>query len=482
MHATMTRAALGALALTLAAGVPTAGAQEVRVATNAPAPSAAPDTAAHDPKTCTKPDCKHASHAKEAPAAISVVPAIQIQNLRPADRRGLNVFETKKVDDVRYEGFKLNLGAAFTQQFQGLDHQNTAQARMVNGVNQNELIRVGHGFNNAVANLYINAQVAKGVRVAMTSYLSSRHHNETWVKDGYLQIDASPIDHALLNRVMDYTTLKIGHFEINYGDQHFRRTDNGQSLYNPLVGNFILDAFTTQVGAEAYLKGRGRLDGFFLMQGMTNGEVRGMTLNPQKRSAAYVTKLGVDRQLAPALRVRLTASALNQARAANQTLYSGDRAGSRYYSMLENTLATEAANFTSGAINPGMNEMHAVVINPFVKVGGLELFGNLERARGKQPTEAARREFTQTVGEATYRFLGDALFLSGRWNQVDGRLINTTTDIGITRQQLGGGWYINPMILLKGEYVTQKYTGFAATDIRNGGKFQGFMIEAALAF
>jgi hypothetical protein len=36
--------------------------------------------------------------------------------------------------------------------------------------------------------------------------------------------------------------------------------------------------------------------------------------------------------------------------------------------------------------------------------------------------------------------------------------------------------------MLKGEYVTQKYDRFVRTDIRNGGKFQGFMLEAATSF
>ena len=414
----------------------------------------------------------------EKKSAISVVPVIEIQNLRPQDRRGMNVFEAPKTDLVPYTGFKLNLGAAFTQQFQGLDHSNTAAERLVNNVNANELIRLGHGFNNAVANLYINAQVAPGIRVAMTSYLTARHHNETWVKDGYLQIDGSPIDYAPLHTLMNYLTLKAGHFEVNYGDQHFRRTDNGQSIFNPLVGNFIMDAFTTQVGTEVYV----RANDFFLMQGITNGEVRGMTLNPHRRSAAYITKLGVDKQLTDDLRVRLTASGFNQAKASNQTLYSGDRAGSRYYNVVENTTSTEAANFTSGAINPGFNEMHAYVINPFVKFQGLELFGNFERARGKTATETERRDFTQTVGEATYRFLDDALYVSGRYNVVEGRPAGYTDDIKINRTQFGAGWFINPMILLKAEYVTQKYDGFVTTDIRNGAKFKGYVIEAALGF
>ena len=37
-------------------------------------------------------------------------------------------------------------------------------------------------------------------------------------------------------------------------------------------------------------------------------------------------------------------------------------------------------------------------------------------------------------------------------------------------------------IVLKGEYITQKYNGYAPTSIFNGGKFHGLMIEGAVAF
>src|SRR5438067_13017147 len=70
--------------------------------------------------------------AEEKVAAAATIPPILLQNFRPEDQRGLNVFEAPKTDNnVPYQGFKLNWGAAFTQQFQGLDHSNTAVARMV---------------------------------------------------------------------------------------------------------------------------------------------------------------------------------------------------------------------------------------------------------------------------------------------------------------------------------------------------------------
>jgi hypothetical protein len=437
----------------------------------------------------TKGGTDSATTAKAPAKGVSalLVPAIEIQNLRPNDARGINVFEAPKRDGVPFTGFKMNFGAAFTQQFQGLGHTNTAAPRVATGstVNQNQLIQVGHGFNNAVANAYLNAQLARGIRVAMTGYLSSRHHQETWIKDGYLLIDESPLDYKPLNTLMQYVTVKAGHFEINYGDAHFRRTDNGNAMYNPLVGNYIMDAFTTSVGGEVYLRGRGRLDGAFVMGGVTNGEVRGMTLNPQRRSPAFLGKVGIDRQVTSLVRTRLTGSLFSQARAANQTLFSGDRAGSRYYSMLENTTATEKDQAWSGAIQPFSGPslgLHAAVVNPFVKVGPVEYFGNFERARGRGIAETKDREVRQIANELTYRFLADKLYLSGRYNTVSGRLANAAQDMSVKRSQVGAGWFITPVILMKGEWVNQDYRGFAPTDIRNGGNFKGFMVEGVVAF
>src|SRR4030095_15413210 len=121
-------------------------------------------------------------------------------------------------------GFEFQVGASFTQQFQALEHENQATPNVVSGVDLNSLIDIGKGFNNADANLYLDAQLARGMRVALTLYLSSKHHNETWVKDGYLLIDGSPYENAMLDNLMKYLTLRLGHFEINYGDMHFRRS------------------------------------------------------------------------------------------------------------------------------------------------------------------------------------------------------------------------------------------------------------------
>jgi hypothetical protein len=421
------------------------------------------------------------STAKEGPKKISLYRPMDINHIRPADQRGVNVFESPKADLVPFTGFALSFGGAFTQEFQGLDHKNNANAVVVSGVNQNQLMGIGHGFNNAVANLNINAQIAPGIRIAMTSYLSARHHQEAWVKDGYLLVDDSPIDNPLLKSIMKYTTLRVGHFEINYGDAHFRRSDNGNSMFNPFVGNYILDDFTTEIGAEAYV----RPGPVIAMLGVTGGEVHGQVTAPEKRSASVLGKLGFDKQLAPDLRVRLTGSFYSNNKSGSNTLFSGDRGGSAYYDVIENTASTETANAWSGQVRPGFsNKVNAQVINPFVKIGGAEFFGNFEIAQGGAFTEAQMRNLRQQVYEGLYRFgSSESFYLGGRYNVLAGQLIpKNFNDESVNRYQLGGGWFVTPNVLAKLEYVNQKYNDFPVTDIRNGGQFKGFMISGVVGF
>ena len=451
--------------------------------------------AAATPALAQQPVVTQAGSARDSAAATDTQPtkqpasrmpryiasASQIQHIRYADQRGVNVFESPKEAGAEFTGLKISWGGAFAQQYQNLTHQNTAAPKLVTGstVNQNQLIALGQGFNNANANLYLNVQLARGIRVAVETYASARHHNEAWVKDGYFLIDVSPIENKLLDKIMEVATLKVGHFEVNYGDQHFRRSDNGQTLYNPFVGNFIIDAFTTEIGAEAYL----RKNGLMAMVGMTGGEVKGSVGTPGQRGPTYLAKLGIDESLGDDLRFRLTGSMYKTDRSASNTLTSGDRAGSRYYDVLENTTSTESANAWSGAIQSGMKNMvTAFVINPFLKVGGVELFGNVETMTGAAQNEVQRRTLRQLVGEGLYRFAGNKLYVGGRYNTVKGELAGIANDITVRRTQLGGGWFVTPNVLSKIELVNQKYLDFPTGDIRSGGQFKGVMIEGVVAF
>ncbi len=472
MHTRMQATARGTIRLGLAVLTLT------MFATRAHSQEAVVDSSVTEPRGSAPQVTDPAASAPVATVRANPQPIV-ISNFRAHDARGLNVFEPPKREGVPYNGFQLEWGAAFTQQFQGLQHENTASPNVVAGVNLNQLATIGSGFNNADANLYFDAQLARGIRVSMTSYLSSRHHSETWVKEGYLLIDGSPWENGTLDHLMEYLTLRLGHFEINYGDMHFRRSDNGQTMFNPLVGNLIMDAFTTEIGGEVYVRANSMLG----MVAVTGGEVRGQVLKPEQRSPSVIAKLGFDRQFTPTARVRLTGSLYTTNKSINNTLYSGSRAGSRYYYALENVNASEGTQAWSGDLQPGFNrKVTAWVINPFIKYHGLELFGNIEQAEGRKVTETASRKWTQYAGEGVYRFLGNQLYVAGRYNVVSGRLAGFTSDVTIDRVEAGGGWYLTQNLQAKAEYMQQTYRDFPAADIRNGGKFHGVMVEAAVSF
>ncbi len=415
----------------------------------------------------------------------------KIQFARPADQKGINVIETDKSDTVDFTGLKVKVGGNFTQQFQSLKHSNTSTPAV-------NLYPLAAGFNLATANLNFDIQLADGIRVSLENYMSSRHHPEFWVKGGYIQVDKLPM-FGNPDWFSKYLTVKIGHFMPNYGDQHFRRSDNGNTIMNAFVGNYIMDAFTTEIGGEVYVR---PINNVFVMLGINGGLINGDVReayypngNPNagdvlKKSPSIYAKAGYDSQINEDLRLRLTASIYTNAGTTRNTLYAGDRTGSRYYMVIEGETATPANNFTSGQINPAFqHKVTAISINPFVKFKGLEIFGTYEIASGvRQLTTAApnppSRSFNQLAGEVVYRFMPrEQVFVGARYNMVSGTLDATTPyDISIDRMQFAAGWFPTKNMLLKLEYVTQSYKDFAATDIRNGAKFSGFMIEAAIGF
>lgn len=404
--------------------------------------------------------------------AVSFAQNRNLDNFRSPDKDGINVFEAPKDTASTFENVKVRIGGAYTIQFQSVDHENSG------GV---ELIEIGDNFNLATGNLDFDVALAKGVRLHLRTYLSSRHHPDAWVKGGYLQVDdLGFIKEGFLEDVMQYVTIKLGHMEVNYGDNHFRRTDNSQSIFNPFVGNYIMDAFTTEVGGEIYY----RRNGFMGMLGVTNGKLNQSVTNPDATSPSLVLKAGFDRQLTEDLRFRITGSMYSTAQSGSTFLYNGDRAGSRYYLVMEEVGANPTDNFTSGRFNPGFrNQLTAFVFNPFVKYKGWEFFGTFERAQGRNKGEHEFRSATQYGAELLYRFgKTENLYLGGRYNLVNSDEFGTDNDLEIDRIQLGAGWFLTKNTLLKLEYVKQTYDGFTPGSRFDDGEFDGIMMEAVISF
>ena len=398
-----------------------------------------------------------------------------LDNFRYPDKRGVNVFEAPKDTLSTFDGVDVRVGGSFGLQYQAIENENAGLAGY-------ELKEAGSNFNLATANMDLDVALYDGVRMHLRTYLSSRNHKNPYVKGGYFQVDKLDfIKEGFLEDLMQYTTIRIGHMENNYGDAHFRRSDNAQAIYNPFVGNLIMDAFTTEVGAEVYY----RRSGFIGMLGFTNGKLNQDVLeNDEGKTggASFLAKLGYDKQLNDDLRVRLTGSLYNTGYVPNSYLYSGDRAGARYYDLMQDATAT-SDDFRATRYNPNLsNSITAVMINPFVKYGGLEFFGTVEMAQGKASAEEDDRTAMQYAGELIYRFGADEnIYVGGRYNLVDAEDISGE-DVTIDRFQIAAGWFMTRNILLKAEYVVQNYNDFGATSILNEGKFDGAMVEAVISF
>ena len=411
----------------------------------------------------------------------------KIQNWRPYDQSGINVFEAPKDTLTSFDGLKVRIGAGFTQQFQSLKHSNTSGSPAL-------YPRLKSGFNLAQANLNIDVQLADGIALNLVTYLSARHHNEAWVKGGYIQFDKVPFKGKVWEDIMKVVTLKIGHMELNYGDQHFRRSDGGQTLYNPFIENYIMDAFATEVGAEVILR-KGDITGVVsASNGLINGGVQqplepGSTTKTYNRNPSLIAKLAYDKKFDENLRLRVAGSVFHNSSSGRSTLYAGDRTGSNYWFAMEAANATAKDNFTSGRISPNFtNQITALQFNALVRAYGFEFFGTFENAQGRTINEKVagtpKRKVNQFAVDGIYRIgAKENVFLGVRYNQVKGQtLASSTTEQTIDRVAFGAGWFLTKNVLLKGEYVNQNYKGYATGNILNGGNFKGIVVEAVVGF
>jgi len=374
---------------------------------------------------------------------------------------------------------EVSVGADFALQFQALEHHADST-----------LIPLGKGINLPTANLNLNAILADGIQVNLTAYLSSRHHVETWVKGGYLLIDKLPfINSPFIDKAMNYLTFKVGVMELNYGDAHFRRSDNGSVLNNKFVGNYIMDAFTTAPALEILFRNKGIL----LMGGVSSGTLKPALVGYNATSHVYTPynvaeelafywKAGYDKVINDNLRLRASLSGYHTNNNHFGSLYNGDRTGSRYYLVMN--LANNSAddvdpskNHTSGNWGPGFTDRNnSLMGNLFVTYRFVEVFGTYELAKGTSPYGGAEFTFTQYAIETLMHFGKEDQFFGGaRYNY-----IKNMSDSSVDRIQAGIGWSITPNILIKMEYVSQGYSNF----VSYGGKagFNGIMFESGISF
>ena len=407
--------------------------------------------------------------------------ATSLEYYRPAGQAGLNMFEIPKqasmqsegIQMMPFDGLKVQVGGDFAIQFQGLSQSNDSL----------NLVDLAPNFALPTANLNVDVQIADGMRMHLRTYLSSRHHTEAYVKGGYFQVDNLDfIQDEFLSGVMDVTRFRFGMDQPNYGDVHFRRSDNADVMYNPFVGNYLMDSFTTEPFAEATVLSNGLIG----VAGITNGRLNQSPVSGDNGIAVY-GKLGYDSQVSDMLRARLTGSVYHSTEDGTRDyLYGGDRAGARYYNVLEVAGEDRPSDFLP-RFNPGFPYHTAIQVNPFAQYQvadnvAVEFFGVFERSIGGPEGAGA---FTQLGGELLFRFGAERdFYVGGRYNAVNGNAVEDGPDQEISRFNVGGGWFLTNNVLTKVEYVNQSYSGdgYVGNARFEGAEFNGVVVEAAISF
>jgi len=373
------------------------------------------------------------------------------------------------------------------------------------------LFKSSPNFALSMANLYLNSYLADGVTLNVTLYLASKHHNETWVKGGYVQFDKIPfIKSELLDNIMKYTTIKVGQMDVNYGDSHFRRSDGGNGMYNAFMDNYIMDEFATEIGAEADVNYNGLIGVVSVTDGNLNPSLAYIDTTQTSfkysngiHNPSWIAKIGYDKQLSDQFRFRLTGSVYYTAGALSNTLFGGDRTGSNYSAIMYNAAPGTTTAF-GGRFNPGLSDQLTTFMgNLFLNYKpsdqlSIESFTTLESASGRTTAEPKNRNASQFATDLIFRFgKSQNLFIGGRYNTVTADVAamtgtaNSTTvqapvpafSIGINRVAISGGWYVTKNLLAKLEYVNQTYSGVPNVNyILNGYQFHGFSAEAVISF
>lgn len=383
---------------------------------------------------------------------------------------------------------KLSMTLATVGTAQALDHKNVYDTK------GNALAKVSPGFQNAFGDLGFVAKFGRNqeIEVVFDMYLSSRNHpSQTYGNEGYIVLHGVPENLEglkFLEPVLKKVDLKAGHMLVDFGDNAQHRTNNAIAQKNPLVGNFVIDPNIVSIGMQASSKPGSR---FGWLVGVSNGTTtenwnvgRGFAYNgklifhPVKSLRTSLSYIATDQSDNP------TASAGGS----SMQMFTGNRSGERYAGILGGGQAP-------GNVFPqGGEKFSAAQFDVTWKnESPLELYGHVGRTQDLDINGSAagtpEEKWLYYAGDVVYRFT-PALYAAARYSNATADTLNGAASDGkVNRIQVGGGLWLSKNLLVKVEYVNQKYSGFAQGVVVNNGiqawrnpEFSGVISEVSFSF
>jgi hypothetical protein len=349
--------------------------------------------------------------------------------------------------------------------------------------------KLSTGMQTAYGDLGFLGKFGKKQEIEMyfDLYLASRNHpSTTYGNQGYLLVKDVPENLEslkFLKPLFKRIDLKAGAFLVDFGDQEQHRSNNALVQRNPLIGNFVIDPNFVSVGVQAMSK-PGRFGWVVAGTNGTNTEDFSTGRGNAFNGKLYIYPIKPLRLSGSYYRVNHEESATSRS-----TLFSGNRSGERYGAVLGGGQAPGNVLPNTGkdlAAYQGDVTFEDAKIP--VKFYGHYGFVRDNDANGPAPGTPEER-WTYYATDVVYKF-SPTVYAAARYSAADANKISGVSSNGkVGRYQIGGGLWATKNLLLKVEFVNQRYRGFANGVVLNNGiaawrnpSFKGLVSEVSFAF
>jgi len=355
------------------------------------------------------------------------------------------------------------------------------------------LAKVAPGFQNAFGDLGFIGKFGKNseITVVMDLYLSSRNHpSQTYGNEGYILMTGVPENLQslkFLEPILSKVDIKAGHMLVDFGDALQHRSNNAIVQKNPLVGNFVVDPNIVSIGMQVSSK-PGRF-------GWLVGGNNGTTTEDWNVGRGFAYNAKVYAYPVKSLRTSLSYIATDQsdngtkaAGGSSMQMFSGNRSGERYAGILGGGQAP-------GNVFPQAGEKFSAAQFDVTFDNGspIKLYANFGRTQDLDINGTAagtpQEKWNYYAADAQY-FFTPTLYGAVRYSGATTSQLNGQASDGkVNRMQVGGGFWLSKNLLMKVEYVNQKYSGFAQGQVVNNNiqawknpSFSGVISEVSFTF
>lgn len=296
------------------------------------------------------------------------------------------------------------------------------------------------GFGEARGNIHVYGDIATGVSAYGELLLRSGGTNQVDVGELYMTVQ----------KWSQYLDVKLGAYEVDFGNQHLNRSDNADVQSNPLIGNDLVEARAIQTGLE--LSGSSRRLAWAV--GVTNG-TRGADFQGH-RGIALVGKLWANftNRFSGAVSFYTVDHSSNAADTSSSNLFA-QVDGEPYevsFGETQDPTGIQGQDVTAWQLDLAYDFTRT----RFAVLGG-QYFDNDNN--GSDPG-SPEQSFSYWALEASHDFTRD-FYLAARYSaRSAGTLQDTSSNVNRggdqMRYQVGAGYSVSDNSLAKLEYVLQE--------------------------